>query len=200
MSGRDRLLAKTAYHAAPIKMGLKPGALFCLGGKPECDSGALAAGGGIVRRCLGLDLADMLTRRGDTLALVHCPVLLGEALASAEARDLLAEAGYLFAPGETAAVIDGVRARCLGESFPHEVGLLLGYPAGDVRRFMRHGRGRGGCGFYGWRVYGDWARAAERARRCREAKLLAARLVLSGVDWEELGQALTGARGLRDVV
>lgn len=200
MADGDRFMAKAVFHAAPVVMGLKPAALFCPGGEQAVRDEAVREYGGRVGRCLGLEYAAMRTRRGDALALVHCPALLDKALASAEARELLAEAGYGAAPGEAAVIVDAVRARCLGDSFPHEIGLLLGYPAGDVRCFMRRGRKRGGCGACGRQVYGDWDRAAERSRLCRAAKLLAARLVLAGVDWEELGAALADAGSLRNVV
>ena len=48
-----------------------------------------------------------------------------------------------------------------GESFPHEIGIILGYPPEDIEGFKRYkGRNFKCCGY--WKVYGN----AERAQKC----------------------------------
>ena len=58
-----------------------------------------------------------------------------------------------------------------GEEFPHEIGLFLGYPPGDVEGFLRDG-GRH-CKLCGpWKVYDNVEEAARRFaafHRCRDA-------------------------------
>ena len=51
------------------------------------------------------------------------------------------------------------------ETFPHEIGLFLGYPAVDVRGFIRHGE----CKCTGlWKVYeSDVPQAQRTFARCR---------------------------------
>jgi len=57
-----------------------------------------------------------------------------------------------------------------GETFPHEVGLFLGYPVEDVSGFIRHkGMNYKLCGY--WKVYGDVDYAVDRFSlydRCRQ--------------------------------
>ena len=47
-----------------------------------------------------------------------------------------------------------------GQSFPHEIGVFLGYPLEDVKGFIEHkGRNSNLCGL--WKVYGEAQRANE---------------------------------------
>lgn len=59
-----------------------------------------------------------------------------------------------------------MKCRMKGE-FPHEIGVFLGYPLGDVCGFLRDPDGCILCG--AWKVYenvGEAARTFERFRRC----------------------------------
>ena len=54
--------------------------------------------------------------------------------------------------------------RLAGDDFPHEVGLFLGYPPGDVEGFrLNHGRNFKLCGL--WKVYCDMEQATARFQR-----------------------------------
>lgn len=54
-----------------------------------------------------------------------------------------------------------------GESFPHEIGIILGYPPEDIEGFKRYkGRNFKCCGY--WKVYGN----AERAQKLFDAYTL----------------------------
>lgn len=76
-------------------------------------------------------------------------------------------------------------ATCGEAAFPHEIGIVLGYPAGDVRGFMEHaGANFVACG--GWKAYAQpqaALRAFERNRRCTAECL---QLFDSGVAIESL--------------
>ena len=55
-------------------------------------------------------------------------------------------------------------------TFPHEVGVFLGYPLHDVEGFIADPRGGTPCG--AWKAYGDEegaARTSARWRRCTDA-------------------------------
>ena len=107
---------------------------------------------------------------------------------------------YLFRPDalrrdlldpDAAAILRGLGYReddlrlCLGrlvrrfrqsESFPHEVGLFLGYPPEDVRGFMTSPHDGVQCAGY-WKVYGDREKAEktfDRYRQCTKALCRAA--------------------------
>jgi hypothetical protein len=68
------------------------------------------------------------------------------------------------------AVLDYLQKQFSCETFPHEVGFFLGYPAEDVLGFMKHkGENYKLCGY--WKVYGNVKKAKEYFRRydfCRE--------------------------------
>lgn len=70
-------------------------------------------------------------------------------------------------------------------SFPHELGLLLGYPVEDVLGFIRNeGRNYLYCGY--WKVYGDVDAARITFDRYNQAKEDAIRLISSGMEIHEL--------------
>ena len=70
-------------------------------------------------------------------------------------------------------------------SFPHELGLLLGYPVEDVLGFIRNeGRNYLYCGY--WKVYGDVNAARITFDRYNQAKEDAIRLISSGMEIHEL--------------
>lgn len=70
-------------------------------------------------------------------------------------------------------------------SFPHELGLLLGYPVEDVLGFIRNeGKNYLYSGY--WKVYGDVAKAKQTFASYNAAKEEAIRLIFSGADITEL--------------
>ncbi len=73
-------------------------------------------------------------------------------LRSSKARALLLKYGYDMGEG-TEGIIEYLRKRIAAtSSFPHEIGVFLGYPIDDIRGFVRnHGRNCMRCGI--WKVY-----------------------------------------------
>lgn len=63
--------------------------------------------------------------------------------------------------------------------FPHELGLLLGYPAVDVRGFMEHG-GKDFLYSGYWKVYGNVRETVSLFREFSRAKELVVRMVKNG--------------------
>ena len=91
-------------------------------------------------------------------------------LADPEIRQFLAGCGYRDFSVEGALAHLARRITEKGGEFPHEIGLFLGYPLGDVKGFIEH-RGQNckctGC----WKVYCNESEAKkqfERFRKCRE--------------------------------
>ena len=95
-------------------------------------------------------------------ALIFCyrKEMLKEVLSDSESVKMLEELGY--SNGSLASFITQLRTRLLGESFPHEIGLFLGYPCEDVRAFMRSSRD--GCQYVG--TVERAKSAHERFRKC----------------------------------
>ena len=69
--------------------------------------------------------------------------------------------------------LDRLRIRLAESSFPHEIGLFLGYPLADVQGFIAHcGRNYRLCGC--WKVYGDPCfaqRCFAKYKKCRDVYL-----------------------------
>ena len=83
-------------------------------------------------------------------------------------RPFLEESGYRTEEGCPGVLRQLSQRLCRGTEFPHEIGVVLGYPLEDVVGFIRH-RGRdftcSGC----WKCYGDPEAARRRFasyRRC----------------------------------
>lgn len=89
-----------------------------------------------------------------TILLYHSDMLTAH-LAGREAGELLAAEGYQAFDTETVLITFIKRYRDFrrtGKDFPHELGLLLGYPVEDVRGFIRN-RGKNSLYAGYWKVY-----------------------------------------------
>ena len=124
------------------------------------------------RRFAGKGFAFILLREDEERLLVYVchKERLEKYLFSPDVRAFLARFGYVYRSAEEA--LEQLKCRMKGE-FPHEIGVFLGYPLGDVCGFLRECgflRDPDGCILCGaWKVYenvGEAARTFERFRRC----------------------------------
>ena len=125
-------------------------------------------------------------------ALIFCyrKEMLKEVLSDSESVKMLEELGY--SNGSLASFISQLRTRLLGESFPHEIGLFLGYPCEDVRAFMRSSRD--GCQYVGtWKAYGNVERAKSAHERFRKCTKVYKRCYENGASLEKLTISSKGA-------
>ena len=144
-------------HAAPTLAGIKTGNLFpCFFSSPQAMVRDLRA----INQVLvprGLRLLPL--RRDNTRVGLYLfrPAALSRDLSRGEARRLLRQAGSQDL-AQHACLRELKRRLQAGGTFPHEIGLFLGYPPEDVAGFMTH-QGKHckcvGC----WKVYGDEAAA-----------------------------------------
>ena len=160
--------ALVVSQCAPTLAGIKTGSLFsCPAEEEETLRGSLLR----LNRLLvprGARLLPVRRMRGRILLYMYRPARLAADLAVQEAREILDRLGYPMGSAEerAAELIRRIRA---GGEFPHEAGLFLGYPPGDVDGFMRLG-GRRAKLRGTWCVYGDTASARRifsAYRRCR---------------------------------
>lgn len=138
----------------------------------------------------GVRLAWLAPREHGCMLLAWRPAQIGELCADPDSAALLREVG-LPACGERelmAALVGRLRAYYAGRAaFPHEVGLVLGYPVQDVRGFMADG-GRGAKAVGRWRCYGDVAAATRRFEELGRQERRCKRLYAQGVPMRELLQ------------
>ena len=148
-----------AYHGAPAMTGIKPADLIAWGDPAVCQSAFFQE----YREQLawrGIQLRVLWRGSPRCLLLVYRAQRLEGQLADPAVRCLLAREGYPV-DGTLEEMLSALEARLSGESFPHEVGLFLGYPPEDVEGFRFH-QGQN-CKLSGcWKVYSD----VERARQC----------------------------------
>lgn len=192
MDDAEYLQSLIAYHGAPTLMGLKPATLVCPGASTRNLRQALDECGPRLARAFGVKVADFRNRAGSLLVLAYNPSLLRTALAAREVVELLRDSGYREPTASVEALLEQLRVKCAESEFPHEIGVFLGYPASDVRCFMRDG-GRGcravGC----WKAYDDIAEAKSRSARYTRAKMIAAELIVRGVDLGGMADGLKTA-------
>ena len=104
----------------------------------------------------GIRLYVLGARRGRTLLLIFRPRRLDCWLAQANVREMLDRAGYPVSCG-TEAMLAHLRRRLQGGEFPHEIGLFLGYPPGDVEGFLGTAAATASCAAPG-RYMTTWRR------------------------------------------
>ena len=144
-------------YCAPTLAGLKTGNLFtCPVETPEQMRETIRRWNRVLGN-KGLRILPLRQSRGRILVYVYRPERLRRDLGDSDARRLLDRLGYTGESADQRLVEMILRLRG-GESFPHEIGMFLGYPPEDVAGFMEH-RAKD-CKCVGdWKVYGDEAKA-----------------------------------------
>ena len=161
--------ANCLYHTcSPTFRKVKPANLFTLH-KERCPSWAQDLEE--CRRTLqrfGYGMAVMEDNPRYVVVLVYHIRSLERCLSQRELREWLRAAGYrsaLSLKGKLALL--GERFR--HSSFPHEIGLFLGYPIEDVRGFIANG-GKNSKYTGEWKVYGDLSRALRLFRSYQDSR------------------------------
>lgn len=184
----DEFIGCVVRNAACVLAGSKPAALFNFFPGGPCGAarrrggvrGRLASAalvGGFNARYVsrGLSCASLSADGRRALLLLFRAESLRALLDNAECSRFLAERGYDAASvdGLVACLKRRVRAyergrasgacagACASCPFPHEVGVVLGYPLEDVRGFIDNG-GRSAAAQGPWKAYGDPGQARAR--------------------------------------
>lgn len=123
---------------------------------------------------------------------------LEEYLANKKVSALLERMGYRENTLEE--VLSVFRSRYVrymeeGWEFPHEMGVLLGYPAEDVEGFIRNGGDHFLYAGY-WKVYEDLSAKMQLFRRFEAAEKALLEMVSSGVSIAEIVRARRPADGV----
>lgn len=204
---RDGLEHAIVRHCSPTLVGIKPACLFNVPGdfspspatrlrSARLDSIIERANG----RLAGTSVhVRVLARRScGALVLVYRPQLLARSLSASHVATALRTWGYeTSGPGWLEAALErlGVRLeqrspRDSSRSFPHEVGLFLGYPYDDVMAFIEHeGRDYLCCGC--WKVYSHKEQAEACFARYKRCTLACEEMLGRGTTLRELA----GLRG-----
>lgn len=150
---------KLAFHTAPTLLGIKCASLISLS-SAEFDLDFHSEYFNRRAAAKGLKSRILCSCGKRTLMLIYSEKLLEKRLADSTARSILTEYGY-SENYTLAQCLDRLSARIReSESFPHEIGVFLGYPTEDVVGFIENkGENFKLCG--AWKVYGS----VENAKR-----------------------------------
>ena len=171
----DRFLIE---HCAPTLAGVKTANLFtCPFYSDEALSRLLHEQNSLLNR-FGVSLDVLQKKGGRALIYVYRICSLSSDLSRSEARAILQDYGYADLSPDACLIRLKERFR-EQNGFPHEIGLFLGYPLGDVKGFIKH-RGQNckctGC----WKVYCDEREARRQFCRFEKCRSIYCRLYREG--------------------
>ena len=162
-------------QCATTLAGVKPASLFRYQGAGRCQSREAAARWAKELAPYGITvrILKVCPQTGACLIYLYRAGWLRSILSEPSNRAFLARQGYQTDQDCPGLLRQLSRRLCLEREFPHEIGVFLGYPLGDVMGFIRSG-GRNcrhaGC----WKVYCNEAetlRLFEKFKKCRDVYL-----------------------------
>ena len=165
--GKEGFEQILGFHAAPFLTGLRPACLLSFQKSRFDDFEGLLASYLPCFRCKGISVFRLSEGTECVLLLFYRQEALERILRQREAREILLGLGYREAEslGE---MLEYLHSRMqVRKSFPHEVGLFLGYPRADVRGFIENRGQDFACAGY-WKVYSNEKEARELFRRYSE--------------------------------
>lgn len=136
----------------------------------------------------GLEIVLLRVRGGRALTYLYRKSQLTLLLEQPEICEFLREYGYTGLSPEEA--ISRLRQRvCFSESFPHEIGVFLGYPLEDVLGFITN-KGQN-CTVKGlWKSYGEETMAKKRFAQLKKCQQIYRRLWSQGRSLRQLTVAI----------
>ncbi|HIS69746.1 MAG TPA: DUF3793 family protein [Candidatus Gallacutalibacter stercoravium] len=157
-------------HCAPTLASLKTASLFCIKTPAQENLQCQLAHWNQQLKEKGLRLLTLGTCRGRELIYIYRVSQLQEDLRRPGVDQFLTAYGYHST--DIGDAIQKLRQRLLqmDGTFPHEIGLFLGYPLGDVMGFIQNGGKNCKC-VGNWKVYCDECEAVKkfaRFQKCRE--------------------------------
>ena len=154
---------------SPTLAGLKTGNLFTVDCTDRCKFNSEVREFNSRLSCKGIRMIPVKYSKGHALIYLYRPSHLKRDFADEQVCSILKEKGYSYKNSDLC-VAELARHLAGDSSFPHEIGLFLGYPASDVLGFMRDPEdGVKYTGF--WKVYGDIESALktfDRYKKCTE--------------------------------
>jgi len=175
------LSEQIAMQCAPLLAGLKPSNLLIVSMEQEENVKAILKGTEVNAYCLS-------EYDGKKVYLLYRIQELTAYLTRKEVQALLFELGYQGA--ELCFLLRTVSCRYTAHKrekteFPHELGLLLGYPAVDVRGFMEQ-KGKNFLYSGYWKVYGNVKETVALFAEFIRARETAVQLVKKGYSIAEI--------------
>lgn len=155
-------------HCAPTLAGLKVGSLFSCRYQEAAQFVRDVAKKNEDLQKKGVYFVILKLKNGVALVYVYRKKQLEQALTTPELQEFLVEMGYTTFTIQACLTL--LRRHLHAQDFPHEIGVFLGYPLGDIRAFIQHQGAN--CKCVGcWKVYTDEEGAKktfDRYARCTQ--------------------------------
>lgn len=156
-------------HCSPTLASIKTASLFTLTYMTHSDILSQLSEWNLLFKDKGVTLRLMKNNGSSALIYVYRPTQLEQDLQKPGVNHFLQEYGYTSTDLDYA--VNRLQQRLSsGSDFPHEIGLFLSYPLGDVQGFIENAGSRSKCSGC-WKVYCnecDTVRLFARLRKCRE--------------------------------
>lgn len=172
---RSRLESQIALQCAPVLTGVKISNLLTLSRSQKEEAAKFFQG-----TCFSLYV--LYQSQEKITFLVYRRNALVTYLSRPKVRELMAAFGYsdLSLNRMFASIAAGYSDYiCFKKPFPHEIGLVLGYPPEDVEGFINN-QGKNFLYSGYWKVYGDLGESMKAFRRYDQAKEYMIRVVSKG--------------------
>jgi hypothetical protein len=171
----DCLTAHLMLECAEVLAGVKPANLISISNRPQLCGRNLyqlwqSHHEELATRLGDLTIMVLQTKEKALLLLCYNKGQLERHLSHAGIRTLLRKAGYEADAAKEELLGELCRRIASNESFPHEIGLFIGYPAKDVAAFMGLIKLPFACQCL-WKIYGNPEQSlglAEQFRCCRQ--------------------------------
>ena len=152
--GKENFEQIMGVHAAPFLLGLRPSCLLSFQKSKFDDFEGMRASYRTCFQCKGISIFRVSEGSEHILLLFYRPAALLRTINQPDAKKLLADCGYR----EEELLVDKLNLLHLRmgmrKSFPHEIGIFLGYPPADVRGFIKNKGQAFHCAGY-WKVYSN---------------------------------------------
>lgn len=140
-------------HCSPTLAGIKTGSMFSVSCESQSDMETQIREYNRMLVPKGLVMLPLRFMKGRVLIYLFRPEYLKKDLSREESLKILSSFGYSLSDLGSALKQLILRME-KGDSFPHEIGLFLGYPPEDVKGFIENGAEK--YQFSGiWKVYGN---------------------------------------------
>ena len=171
-----------AEQCAPTLAGIKPASLFCWKNPRTEELSRWRET--LVRRGMEFRVLRTCPAAGNCLVYLFRVDWLRRILSEVSVRAFLDRLGY--PEGDDSALLRHLSHKLRSaDTFPHEIGIFLGYPLEDVAGFMKHrGRNYTYCGC--WKVYGNPEEAKRRFAEYHRCTAFYCERVRAGVPLTDL--------------
>nr|WP_282957737.1 DUF3793 family protein [Peptoniphilus catoniae] len=176
------------FNCSPTLLGAKPGNIFTLRNIKDSKLTPLV---NYWKKILNPQMDLRVIKKTEDLILifVYRVEFLHKVIESEESKCFLLENGYSCK--NLNCVFNTLTYKLKNSDFPHEIGVLLGYPIEDVKEFIsQKGKNYMACG--NWKVYGNLKDAQEKFNQYESCRSTLKSLVDGGISLERIVLLIKG--------